>query len=388
MAETEEDRTWWRQDAQEPREVWPTFEWHQDSKAQDAGIADVPAAPPPSSSELADRLGRALVGPRRLPEQAPENIAPEIERSAGGEPFFARILTEIFKQQGAEDQLKELVDRRCEEASDDNFDLHGIDLQLDDRFSRYYSWEDADYGHRGGYPYYKPKGWMRMGVAAAGFQECKDWCVAYHGTKVKSVVGILMQGLQRPGEGGVKVRHGQAGSETKRTVYLSPSIEYAAHPVYSQFFSISRGLWAQVVLQCRVKPGSFRVQGNTLLEEHWPSNVKFDENFPHNEALEWLVEDPQNIHVTGLMVREFGCKANKKLYGKLNRGVTEGTDPDGGPEFEWTKIRVEDLRKRGQFVRPTLNSILQGAAMGALGLFEGLAKEKQGADEGLNQVAA
>ena len=50
---------------------------------------------------------------------------------------------------------------------------------------------------------------------------------------------ILFRGLLNPGSDGVAVSHGQAGSKTHRTIYLSPSIEYAAFPVYAQFFSLS-----------------------------------------------------------------------------------------------------------------------------------------------------
>ena len=47
--------------------------------------------------------------------------------------------------------------------------------------------------------------------------------------------------------------HGQAYSETGQSIYLSPSIEYAAFPIYGQFFQLGVEHWAQTVLKVRAK---------------------------------------------------------------------------------------------------------------------------------------
>ena len=39
------------------------------------------------------------------------------------------------------------------------------------------------------------------------------------------------------------VAHGQVGSKTKRTIYVSPALEYAAHPVYGQFIEVGKDHW-------------------------------------------------------------------------------------------------------------------------------------------------
>ncbi len=67
---------------------------------------------------------------------------------------------------------------------------------------------------------------------------CKEWSVGYHGTVGRNAASILLHGLRRPGEAGVESLHGQAGSSTMKTIYLSPSIEYAAFPVYAQLFPL------------------------------------------------------------------------------------------------------------------------------------------------------
>merc|ERR1740138_399977 len=119
----------------------------------------------------------------------------------------------------------------------------------------------------------KPAGWVRFGVKC---DAQKDWCVCYHGTNVKSALSILSHGLKRPGADGVKVAHGQAGSESKQTIYVTPSIEYAAFPTYGNFFELEPGRWAQVVLQCRIRPDSFVEQPGTLGGKHWPQDLPFE----------------------------------------------------------------------------------------------------------------
>ena len=91
----------------------------------------------------------------------------------------------------------------------------------------------------GGRPYFKPKSWLRYALYVKDFHLYKDWCVAHHGTTSQNLPSILLQGLQNPGEPGVSILHGQSYSQTKRTIYLSPSIEYAAFPVYAQLFSLA-----------------------------------------------------------------------------------------------------------------------------------------------------
>ena len=102
------------------------------------------------------------------------------------------------------------------------------------------------------------QGWLRYAPHVDGFEVYKGWCVAYHGTTSQHMASILIRRLRRPGEPGVKVVHGQAGSTTKRTIYVSPSIEYAASPTYAQLVPLDERdeLWGQLVLQCRVRPGA------------------------------------------------------------------------------------------------------------------------------------
>ena len=152
---------------------------------------------------------------------------------------------------------------------------------VDQQHSRAYSLSgEAKYGLRGGRPYFKPKSWLRYALYVKDFHLYKDWCVAYHGTTSQNLPSILLQGLQNPGEPGVSILHGQSYSQTKRTIYLSPSIEYAAFPVYAQLFSLAEAShWGQLVLQCRVRPDSFIERPGSLGNKYWPQHVRFDPHF-------------------------------------------------------------------------------------------------------------
>ena len=142
----------------------------------------------------------------------------------------------------------------------------------------------------------------------------KDWCVAYHGTTSQNLPSILLQGLQNPGEPGVSILHGQSYSQTKRTIYLSPSIEYAAFPVYAQLFSLAEAShWGQLVLQCRVRPDSFIERPGSLGNKYWPQHVRFDPNFDSLQGLEWLIENRDDIVVYGLVTREFGSAKKRPI---------------------------------------------------------------------------
>merc|ERR1712046_33024 len=128
----------------------------------------------------------------------------------------------------------------------------------------------GNYGDRGGAPYVKPCGWLKFAVQADK-EKLKHWQVAYHGSDWEAAAQILVSGLKNPGTDAVKRKHGQAGSATKKSIYVSPAVGYAAHPVYSRFLQLEPGHWAQVVVQVRVRPGSYRVQGNTLNDKYWPA---------------------------------------------------------------------------------------------------------------------
>ena len=61
----------------------------------------------------------------------------------------------------------------------------------------------------------------------------------------------------------------------------------------------------------------------------WPASLRFDPNFPAMQDLEWLVEDPANVVVTGMLLRELGRDVDPRIYGDAASLVTAGAN---GPE--------------------------------------------------------
>merc|ERR1712054_36981 len=103
--------------------------------------------------------------------------------------------------------------------------------------------------------YYKPCGWKRYALQKENFQESyANWCVGYHGSMSKSIISILLRGLRQPGEEGVVVAHGQVHSKTKKSMYVSPSIEYAAFPCYAQLFRIADSHWDRLYYNAEFVP--------------------------------------------------------------------------------------------------------------------------------------
>jgi len=209
-----------------------------------------------------------------------------------------------------------------------------------DTYSRPFSSASGMYGTRGGEPYFKPCYWVRISLCVENFEMYKHWCIAYHGTIGKSAIPILLCGLQKPGKCGVKMVHGDVFG---KNIYTSPSIEYAGHPVYSQLIQLGTEHWAQIVLQCRVRPGSFRKRNSTLGRSYWPQDLRFDPNFPTHDKLEWVVKNPEDVVVTAVMMREFGPSVDVGSYGPLVAQVRSDGHPHG-PEYHWIQIRAHDYR--------------------------------------------
>ncbi len=139
--------------------------------------------------------------------------------------------------------------------------------------TRVYSLAAKDYGMRGDFPYGKPCGWIRFALEVPKEVFDDDWPIAYHGTEVEYVPSILKEGLT------AKKAHRQNGSLTKKTIYCSPSVEYAAFPTYAVFDEVSNQHWMQIVLQVRVRPGKFTQQPGTMNTKHWPKDLRWEPSF-------------------------------------------------------------------------------------------------------------
>ena len=72
--------------------------------------------------------------------------------------------------------------------------------------------------------------------------------------------------------------------------------------------------------------------------------------------LEWLVDEPSDVVVSGLMLREFGPGVDESIYGFTARQVGEYSEaayswPGGsGPQYAWTRLRSAEFQRCGFFV--------------------------------------
>eukprot|EP00928_Gymnodinium_smaydae_P071278 TRINITY_DN54909_c0_g1_i1.p1 TRINITY_DN54909_c0_g1~~TRINITY_DN54909_c0_g1_i1.p1 ORF type:complete len:1043 (-),score=83.23 TRINITY_DN54909_c0_g1_i1:6-3134(-) len=183
-----------------------------------------------------------------------------------------------------------------------------------------------------------------------------SWELAYHGTSADCAASILMDGLlQKPGVGNARIAHGQANSKSKKTIYVSPSLCYAMHPVYSTVFEIGPEHYAQIVFEVRVRPGAKKIQSRTLKNSHFDKQLQFDPDFPDGLGLEWLLESSADVVLTALVVREMGSKCDQAVFGELCSKVravselTQSRDPATLAGFCWSALVQEERRRCGLF---------------------------------------
>ena len=180
------------------------------------------------------------------------------------------------------------------------FGLKIEDKLMDPRWNKVYGWQvdttkDIHYWsspiNQGGKPYFCPSGWKRFGIKVAKDNTEFDarwghWYLAYHGTRGENASKILTSGL-KVSTTGCFYQDGTA------RVYVSPSIEYCAHPRYAlpwkQTKKNGEVFWYQLVFQCRVNPASIKFIGpETLIHDQYKATVKVDPNF-NNSELEWII---------------------------------------------------------------------------------------------------
>ena len=188
------------------------------------------------------------------------------------------------------------------------------------------------------------------------------WHTAYHGTRRANAGKIFFDGqLRKPGHG-AKVAHGQAGSLTGTTIYVSPAKELSAFPVYSEIFQLHphrkpstpqrqgdlvTNKFAQVLFEVKVKHGSYRIKPSTLRQNgHWPRSLRIDTRFATHDDLEWLLESSGDIVLSAILVRQFG--EGSEAFGHLNARVSgdykSADSVSHGADYHWTTLRQEDGR--------------------------------------------
>ena len=131
-----------------------------------------------------------------------------------------------------------------------------------------------------------------------------NWHVAYHGTKVELVKSIVEhRRIMFPGDtlnNGKKlpILNGNFFGDGSPAIYLTPSIKYACNDFYARPYNFNDKI-VKVVIQCRVKPGSFRKFRETVR-----ARKVIDNNFP-NDEIEWVTHDRLAVVPYGLLIGVF-----------------------------------------------------------------------------------
>eukprot|EP00047_Mylnosiga_fluctuans_P009317 m.262623 g.262623 ORF g.262623 m.262623 type:complete len:444 (-) comp25642_c0_seq1:87-1418(-) len=154
--------------------------------------------------------------------------------------------------------------------------------------------------------------------------EVRHWPIAWHGTKLKYVPSIMKHGLQAPGsqagdtvihtqQGHIDVKHTVAGIPNwAAAIFVSPSVFYAAHYVYSESLSLKEpdekapSTW-RVLFQCYVRPGSFSSHPHTFKQRddalpNEPDNVEYRVASDVDDETIFRVADRRNCVVAALVL--------------------------------------------------------------------------------------
>ena len=195
-------------------------------------------------------------------------------------------------------------------------------------------------------------GWRRFPLSRKGEQgrQCSAGVLCYHGTAMTNLAAILACGLRTPTP--ADVAHGQRGARGRKTcLYFSPSVHYAAHPVYSPLHVLEPGCAVQMVFECRLI-GQYRTQNGTLNNKHWDLELRMDPDWPSMEGLEYVVEEEGAVQLTAVMFRRFGKNADPSVYGELPRQLVVDTDDENAVQFQWTRLLQDSFRRLKLFSVP------------------------------------
>ncbi|CAF1487587.1 unnamed protein product, partial [Didymodactylos carnosus] len=153
-------------------------------------------------------------------------------------------------------------------------------------------WLEALFDHSG-YKFEVPRGWCRFGLKIDSAHSdthkiWKKWATSYHGTAINTIQ-IILTNSYIPLEDDV-LMNGETfhmSHSDKTHYYTSPSIKYAALPIFTpetSFTSTDNEVYGvQVVLQCKQEPNTFEVQNASAgavrriiprREIEWKSNTR------------------------------------------------------------------------------------------------------------------
>ena len=285
-----------------------------------------------------------------IPEYIPEVFTcPEEETYGQFLSFVASFLQEKVGQDKDKKRCMQFLREVCEITPED-----------EERFKiweniRLYTEKDHSF-KSGGITYDPPVGWYRLKMTVDDEEEADHWNYGYHGTKAQFVASIMRNRLVVPGNktaDGTLIQIQPGHIPGMNQIYTSPSLHYAAHYVYAldtEFHyreeedSEEKTYYVRTVFQIRQKPGSFKIQGNTLADFCWDSSVRMDDTFT-NDELEWFTEDPSTIIPLGLLLY-FSEVPSSVLYKKREEEQRIKYSDDIQTTFMDSRALVQDNFKK------------------------------------------
>ncbi|CAF1108984.1 unnamed protein product [Adineta steineri] len=176
--------------------------------------------------------------------------------------------------------------------------------------SRCYQQSDDDTRTVGGQTYVIPRGWTRFGIQvdesfAQHHNVWTEWVNSYHGTSIENAKSIV-EHRQLPLSDDIKLDKNESKTQSDHaseeySFLTTPTINYASlncdsyaytfqSPTTKKYYKI------KVVLQCKQKPDSFVVQGETVRAQH-----RICPYIP-NDQIEWKSRQRSAIMPYGLML--------------------------------------------------------------------------------------
>ncbi len=89
-------------------------------------------------------------------------------------------------------------------------------------------------------------------------------------------------------------------NQWQNTICVSPSIRYAAHPVYAKPCVLG-GRQYRLAFQLKIKAGTYRMFPSTLREVSADQNQDFDQFVPNSE-MEWHTRRHGTLMLYGIVV--------------------------------------------------------------------------------------
>ena len=144
-----------------------------------------------------------------------------------------------------------------------------------------------------------------------------QWTLAWHVTKYEHLYSIMKYGLHAAGtlvspgyrlapqknHIGLNKRVGSYDNWAN-AIFVSPSVFYAAHAVYAERKFSDKKQWC-VVVETRVRPGSFTRHKHTLLKRDElpgePTNVEYRVEVKSDDDFIFRVESERNVLVTAVV---------------------------------------------------------------------------------------